>query len=373
MAKKLLFTLFICFLSLFSNNLFSNTPLNGENGCNTPPPDSIRVIGMGSTFTTLAWTSTQAGADHYLSLFEENASGGWDSLYTVFVENVTTHTFTDFPNGKNHLVKIRTACEDGGPSTASASFFPPIGVIVELILDGRSPSSSTKQFPCTDLFYPTNETDWIGFVIKKTNSNGTSNLSYFEYNNLIDKVGGRIRRVQANNPLVSANQSGEYPQFVYDTITSGNEQFKIGETNSGSFTSKGTIKVTWYNNRVNLCPDMDEPLAPNFTFTILRGTAPSNKPVNFTPFDLFAQGSPSEDISITNPFSGNLNIFSMNPLGLCDITIFDLNGKRVYIETIDLRDTQVSIPQASLKPGIYILQISNGSIQKNFKIIKSAE
>ena len=101
MAKKLLFTLFICFLSLFSNNLFANTPLNGENGCNTPPPDNFRFAGFGYGFVDLAWNPINPGDDHYITIYREN-NNQWDSLYSIPVFNSSSYTISNLSAASRH-------------------------------------------------------------------------------------------------------------------------------------------------------------------------------------------------------------------------------------------------------------------------------
>lgn len=69
-----------------------------------------------------------------------------------------------------------------------------------------------------------------------------------------------------------------------------------------------------------------------------------------------------------NPSNGNINVKSLMSLSDATISIFDLNGRKVYAENVELHDT-VSIDVSYLQTGVYLLQIEGDNYVHNAKVI----
>ena len=69
-----------------------------------------------------------------------------------------------------------------------------------------------------------------------------------------------------------------------------------------------------------------------------------------------------------NPSNGNINVKSLMSLSDATISIFDLNGRKVYAENVELHDT-VSIDVSYLQTGVYLIQIEGDNYVHNAKVI----
>ncbi len=78
----------------------------------------------------------------------------------------------------------------------------------------------------------------------------------------------------------------------------------------------------------------------------------------------------SNFIIYPNPSNGNINIKSFIDIGNVKVSIFNINGKNVYNQDVNLQDT-INIKADNLRTGIYIIQIeSNKYIHTSKLIIK---
>jgi hypothetical protein len=69
-----------------------------------------------------------------------------------------------------------------------------------------------------------------------------------------------------------------------------------------------------------------------------------------------------------NPSNGEINIQSRIDLGDATIAIYDINGRKVFTENVELHNT-TSINASSLDTGVYILQINGDSYAHTAKLI----
>jgi len=69
-----------------------------------------------------------------------------------------------------------------------------------------------------------------------------------------------------------------------------------------------------------------------------------------------------------NPSNGNINIKTLIDLGEASISIFDINGRKVYSQEVTLQDT-VNVNAENLGTGIYIIQIDGVDYSHNAKLI----
>lgn len=74
-----------------------------------------------------------------------------------------------------------------------------------------------------------------------------------------------------------------------------------------------------------------------------------------------------------NPFNEELKIsFSLVKESTLDIELYNVNGRMVYkaSETIAEGDHQLAVPSSELPQGMYMLKVTNGDKQQNFKLVK---
>ncbi len=69
-----------------------------------------------------------------------------------------------------------------------------------------------------------------------------------------------------------------------------------------------------------------------------------------------------------NPSNGNINIRSLKDFGEASISIFDINGRKVYDQEVNLYDT-VNINAEKLATGLYLIQINGIDFKHTAKLI----
>ena len=69
-----------------------------------------------------------------------------------------------------------------------------------------------------------------------------------------------------------------------------------------------------------------------------------------------------------NPSNGELNVQSRFDVGQADISIFDMNGRKVFSSQVDLHQAQ-NIDVSVLNTGIYLIQIDGGGYSQTSKLI----
>jgi len=79
-------------------------------------------------------------------------------------------------------------------------------------------------------------------------------------------------------------------------------------------------------------------------------------------------GSNSNFIIYPNPSNGNINIKSLVDAGNVTVSIYDLNGRAVYSQNMELHNT-VSISAEGITSGIYVIQIDGADYNQTSKLI----
>jgi hypothetical protein len=69
-----------------------------------------------------------------------------------------------------------------------------------------------------------------------------------------------------------------------------------------------------------------------------------------------------------NPSNGNINIKSLVNVGDVSISIFDLNGRKVFSQNVNLQDT-VNINAENLGAGVYVMEIDGGNYTHTAKLL----
>jgi hypothetical protein len=383
MEKNLFFSLLFVPISLFACQIsragtwVDEQPLHLIQSCEAPPPDSFRVTSFSYNYVTLAWNPVAVGDDHFLTVFSENTSNGWDSLYSVLLFNSTTYTVVNMDPEKRHKVQIRTVCVDGTMGTPSPPVFPPHGVIVELVLFGEPPSIP-EAVDCHNMEYENPLIKWVGFKISRPNGEGGELSNYFQFEKVYNDqdVEARIKRVETDNVLVSANLDNKWPD-IFEPIVKANMIFQVGEIVNGAFESAGFVLVELHGGgtpSVDICDHITptRPWNPLYTFTpiIVRnspechGCPPSG--------ELNTQNKAKYLIRVQNPMSTYLNVFFPEPGfigGPKKFTLLDINGKMIFQEKVNVAEPQIAIPFGERSPGLYFLQVESEGYVQTIKVI----
>lgn len=69
-----------------------------------------------------------------------------------------------------------------------------------------------------------------------------------------------------------------------------------------------------------------------------------------------------------NPSNGELNILSRVDVGEASVSIFDMNGRKVFTQAIELH-TSANVNASGLSAGIYVIQIEGGNRSQTSKLI----
>src|SRR5690606_41881289 len=81
------------------------------------------------------------------------------------------------------------------------------------------------------------------------------------------------------------------------------------------------------------------------------------------------QGSLQNNFIIyPNPSNGELNIKSRFDIGQANISIFDMNGRKVFSKEVEIYQAG-NIDVSNLKTGIYLIQIDGGGYSQTSKLI----
>ncbi|MFN0175599.1 MAG: T9SS type A sorting domain-containing protein [Saprospiraceae bacterium] len=207
---------------------------------------------------------------------------------------------------------------------------------------------------------------------------GVSNLFEFTYTDGEDPA---IKRVLYNHPIVAVDIDGKFPSndeplvetpspFRMDHVLGPDNVINIGYVIClDNFSASPTI---------TLCKDENNPILdwkPEYSFTALTAED--------VIIDAPNSGSTDKSIrSVTyfgkfkaqSPFRESLNIFIPQiPSGrsMATIRLLNPNGQMIMFYNLDLNTAQISLPAASLLPGIYILQIETDLDVQFLKIVKS--
>lgn len=222
MAKNYFFMLAFCAFYFSSNQLFAiNSPIIPDNlahqteFCETPPPDSFHMTSAGAHFVSLAWEPMWVGATHTLVVFEQgDSSSSWAPLDTIHNVSGDAYTVENLKYGTKYRFAISTNCANGEPSSLQAYTGPPSGLILDLVLNGRTPTDPATVPPCSAI--PYENFDWVGFKVAAGQNLG-SIANFFEFAVGEDGV-PLIKRVSYGPHIVATDFNGFFPKNPDPTI-----------------------------------------------------------------------------------------------------------------------------------------------------------
>lgn len=365
-----------------ANNKFPQAEKNlaGFLSCETPPPDSFRIIAYGKTFVTLAWIPETPGDNHLMTLFKKGSTSVWDTLYSIDLNSETSYTLTDLEKTSKYKVEIRTKCSNGDPSSEFSVAWPPQGLILELTTTGYKPIDPKPVDPCAFVNYTDPENRWIGFMLSRPNGEGGEISSLFEFKKVEEgEVVGKIMRVwDPESVLMAGNEDRKWPIFKGDKKTTSYVAFLAGEIVNFNFEPFGEIEVDVLTTpkHVSMCESPDFNIQAPYEFQVFTASSvepcPSCDPNNPNS-DRIKLEKAAGKIKVQNPFSDYLLIFFEQEAfwaGERTIRLRDLNGKVVFIDKIDIPESIAYIPIIQVPTGCYILEVESSWDTHRVKLVK---
>ncbi len=387
MEKKLLYTLLCSLLSLFGSHLFGET-VSGtafapttQDTCFAPPPDSFRITGFGYGYVSLAWNPISAGADHLVTVFQENNNNGYDSLFSILYPNSVECTISNLNPEKRHVFTIRTVCGNGLVSRKKS--FPPLGptgLILDLTTLGRTPNNPTN-IDCKGMRCPTAPNEWIGFRISEIKNAEVVNSTIFEFDPTEEPgdVAGTVKRATnlgESVVLVAANLENEWPKGATD-IVQAKLRFKAGKIiGPEELEVIGYLEVSFNLGGPQLTVDIcDDSWSPGFTYESMEGTAFSQECHGCLPdLELSRPLNTKGLIKVQNPCAEFLYVFfpeSGFQSGRRHFELLNLNGVPVLKADIDVPYPIIAIPINYIPFGFYVLRIEHNGDEQKIKVILS--
>lgn len=102
--------------------------------------------------------------------------------------------------------------------------------------------------------------------------------------------------------------------------------------------------------------------------SVADGTPAFDIPPSCDPLGVNDNGLGNSFIIYPNPSNGNINVQSLMNLGEATISIYDINGRKVYNQEVTMQDT-VNINAENLTAGMYILQINGADYSHSAKLV----
>jgi hypothetical protein len=366
MANKLNTLLLILFSLNFSFMRAAGNTFNTQSGitqeeCNAPAPDSLHVEDANEDYIRLAWIPAWPGATHTLEVLQETSSGGWASLFTVY--NVTGSSYDVF--GLNHVgTKYRfvmaTNCQDTGDPSVITTHIDWIGLILDLIMDGRTPVNPQVVPECTSVNY--DEHEWVGFQIKALNTS-LQLIYYFEFeegadNGLPIPV---IKRCAISPELVAADFTPKYPRLPdpLQVRIEYRHEFQVlkvkGEPIPYHF---GNVLVSFnpFQKTVSICKNNFEYWDNNYAFSMLTATNTINTQNSSDIETLTEDGS--LDIMAQSEFEKKLSEFENG--GTTLLKVFTSTGVLILSKTLEGNYFYDIEEYSEIPFGMYFVTIQNG-------------
>lgn len=395
MAKKLKMLLLILFSLNFTQIWADETRLpvlNYADECTAPAPDSLRVEDANEDYIRLAWIPAWPGATHTLEVLQETSTGGWASLFTVY--NVAGSSYDVY--GLNHIgTKYRfvlaTNCPETGDPSIITTHFDWIGLILDLIVDGRTPINPQIVPECTTVNYE--EHEWVGFKISLPNS-GPGNYSggtgldyYFEFDagGTEDYPNPIIKRIDNLTTIVAGEEDGEFPIEPENPLVQilGNFDIYMYRIKSSPIPynfGKLILQFDDIGKTVSICKDPNEFWDVYFSFSMLTANTTSG---------LIKEGESDSKLKINDRSNKkSINLHVNNPIGdllsisfhnnnfehsesRVTVNLIDISGNTTLSESFNNAYNIVNIPISHLPDGFYFVVIQlNNEIPNVLKIQK---
>ncbi|MBN8680502.1 MAG: fibronectin type III domain-containing protein [Chitinophagales bacterium] len=375
MAKKsflsLLFSFFVAnFFVLNATNLENASTILTDT-CEAPPPDSFRILDAGAHYVTLAWNPVDPMATYTIVVQKEGGNANtWENVDTI--SNVTGNSITiqNLLYGSKYQFELATNCENGDPSKFKIYAGPPLGVILDLVLDGRTPVNPVSVPPCSPILIQNYK--WVGFKVESSQNLGSA-INFFEFA-LGDDGVPQIMRVSYGPQIVATDFSGIFPiqPFPFTKVELPSSEFELRRVDGISPLIIGTIQLTYnpIQKTVQFCKKNGTNWVNSYSFsTIVANQVNGFENLNIVDRDSFDENCNVNNLVILNPMiDDQIFIENSNQLScfkevkfilidmysrVCDISKFngvpnqlDLNGKNIlpgfYTLVIELEGKKIT-------------------------------
>lgn len=385
MAKNLLYVLFLSMYPFWFTQVFATNEIAAKENhgrktdiCNAPAPDSFHVTTSGYNFVTLVWNPTSLGATHTIVVLTQiDSTSSWIPVDTIFNVPGTSCkvSIMQFEPTKCGFT-IATNCINGEPGDDINFASPPIALILELILAGRTPHNPTTIAPCTPI--KAADHNWIGFSV----SNGDGfNLITNTFEVVINNDHPVVKRVN-EPPLVAGNEYYEYPKTPPKNFINfygiPPATFKVFLVNAGnSYMDIGyayiAISQLGSNKMITICQINSLPWDNKFSFKVLTATSANGLASQIIEDRSNINSENKEKIIVQTPFSESLSIVlpeSISQKKQIAISLWNVAGQLILDKHYVSVSNQISFPSETLSSGYYYLRIVYEGEAQTFKILK---
>jgi hypothetical protein len=350
--------------------------------CDIPAPDSFHVTRRGSTFIDIAWKPIYAGAVHTLFVFINTSTGNgctWTPIDTFYNVSGSTFTVNNVAFDAECKFLLATNCASGEASINKAELFDKI--IFEVTTAGRNPINP-MPVPCTNINLT--QHNWVGFSVSHLeDGQNISNLFEFRYTVEAGQKRLQIKRVFYPIPIVAVDYIQNWPTVNEPELAAPNPFEMVQYSTTGMLDRIGFVDLNVYFPfpAIDLCIAISDPkwdrsyrFKPLVANAVVEeeslGKQNRDKDINLVDFMLDS----TEKVKIKNPFNKEINLFidrQSNLERIIFITLFDLNGKKVFEKQFLSDANQLSIAVPSLPKGLYILNFTDKNSIQSFKVIKT--
>jgi hypothetical protein len=380
MAKKTFLSLLFSF---FVANFFVLNATNLENAstiltdtCEAPPPDSLRILDAGAHYVTLAWNPVDPMATYTIVVQKEGGNANtWENVDTI--SNITGSSITvqNLLYGSKYQFELATNCENGDPSKFKIYAGPPVGVILDLVLIGRTPVNPVSVPNCQAIAFE--NFNWVGFKVESAQNLG-SESNFFEFG-LGENGVPLIKRVVYGPKIVAASIEKVHPLNPpgMPVVELNTTTFLIRRVDGSFPITIGKVTVS-YNplanpKTVKFCKD-DISWSPGYTFIPMTASIANGFQIieGYEAFEV--EKEQENDMKVISPISDYLYIDlaferSINPE--YSIQIVDLTGRLVFQEKGKVQNEQMEIFVGMLPSGIYLMTLVIEGKTKTLKIFKN--
>jgi hypothetical protein len=340
--------------------------------CNEPAPTNFRVTDESSHSITVAWDAPLIPPAQYNIKAIEVVSG-----IQVVNQNIggglTTWTLTNLQAGTQYLIRLTPVCPDG---QLSQYYVTSLGstVIVELLTLEFKPSEGS---PSCGMYVPTDYCEanppsgnFVTFAIKNGESEKGRFFGVYQASPDCPITSIIVDPNDSDSPYqFSCNTSqntpcaGEMIHIKYQNSLVAVLFINLHETGSKQLVTKSIVDSY---EIIRLGSDSGE--------SIGEGTCGSSgqegRPVSTTQP---SRQAPTSISTTPNPFTDqiDLTIPFAHPNEATEISLYNLQGRRVLLTRVPGNQPNVRISTENLSPGMYFLRAESGGIYQTAKVVKT--
>jgi hypothetical protein len=354
---SILFILGIC----CSQNSFAQT------SCTLPAPSNLQVLNQTPTYLLVGWDAVPGAIGYEIEC--KNANN-----VIIPVQSFSTPTSASFiiePN-MNHTITIRSICSNNevGGEVSSISIPYIYLIVVDLIPEYHDNVTITsepvfsKMAPQNGVIYPTGIYPDQRYYYQFTTNEGL-------VKGIINKeVGNRVEWQRIGESALPWHLIGIIPDNGgFSTISHQSNNYSTINNNAVYFSfDGGKLTVQVFHGR-------QKPISSHITNLLIYPVDSPKLPEEGERSNSDTSIEDASGIIAPNPFSDHLNILlPQTPESQVTVKIFDITGKlqqTTSLQPSDITYRAFEVNTNELRPGIYIVQIDNGSKEiTTHKVVK---